>query len=181
VASPGEVGEFVVRGPVVTAAYYNSPEATRFAKIHDPKTGEVLHRMGDVGYIDDRGRLWYCGRKAHRVEAKGGTLFTDAVEPVLNTADRVYRTALVGVSRRGETVPVVCVELVPTVPVDWAVTAASLSAIAGRFDHTRGIRTFLHHPDPFPVDVRHNAKIFREKLAVWADNKLGPLWSGPSA
>jgi acyl-CoA synthetase (AMP-forming)/AMP-acid ligase II len=177
---PGEVGEFVVRGPVVTKHYFNRPEATRLAKIYDPKTGEVLHRMGDVGYLDDRGRLWYCGRKAHRVVTRDGMLFTDMVEPVLNTADRVYRTALVGVNRSGKTVPVICVEVFTTVPVDWAVSAASLSAVAGRFAHTRGIRTFLHHPDPFPVDVRHNAKIFREKLAVWADNKLGPHWSGPS-
>jgi hypothetical protein len=27
-----------------------------------------------------------------------------------------------------------------------------------------------HHP--FPVDIRHNAKIFREKLAVWAAQEL---------
>ena len=43
-------------------------------------------------------------------------------------------------------------------------------------DHTRGIKTFLAHPK-FPVDVRHNSKIFREKLAVWADRKLGPNWN----
>ena len=84
-AAPDEVGEFVVRGPVVTRQYYNRLDATKLAKIRDPKTGEVLHRMGDVGYIDDRGRLWFCGRKSHRVVTPHGTLFTDMVEPVFNT------------------------------------------------------------------------------------------------
>jgi hypothetical protein len=29
----------------------------------------------------------------------------------------------------------------------------------------------LYHKE-FPVDVRHNAKIFREKLALWAAEKV---------
>ena len=37
--------------------------------------------------------------------------------------------------------------------------------------HTRRIETILFHPS-FPVDIRHNSKIFREKLAVWAARKL---------
>ena len=36
---------------------------------------------------------------------------------------------------------------------------------------TERISDFLFHPE-FPVDVRHNAKIFREKLAVWAAEEL---------
>ena len=42
---------------------------------------------------------------------------------------------------------------------------------ARRSPHTRRIATILFHP-AFPVDIRHNAKIFREKLAVWAARKL---------
>ena len=86
---PGEVGEFVVRGPVVTRRYYNRHDATKLAKIRDPRTGEVLHRMGDVGYFDEHGRLWFCGRKSHRVETPHGTLFTDMVEPIFNTVHPV--------------------------------------------------------------------------------------------
>jgi len=182
----GEVGEFVVRGPVVTREYYNRPEATRLAKITDPHTGEVRHRMGDVGYLDDRGRLWFCGRKAHRVVTPWGTLFTDMVEPVFNTVPGVLRTALVGVTRDGVTHPVLCVELDRRQRLGMSLFDASgrprstvldeLMAGAGdRFAHTRQVRTFLLH-DAFPVDVRHNSKIFREKLAVWADKQLGKRW-----
>ncbi len=176
----GEVGEFVVRGPVVTRQYHNRPEATRLAKIRDAQTGDVLHRMGDVGYRDDRGRLWFCGRKSQRVVTPHGTLFTDMVEPVFNTVPGVFRTALVGVTRGGVTYPVVCVEREP-LPHDarvhrtWDALVGELREAAGRFEHTRAIDTFLERAG-FPVDVRHNSKIFREKLAVWADRKLGKNW-----
>jgi acyl-CoA synthetase (AMP-forming)/AMP-acid ligase II len=189
----GQIGEFVVRGPVVTRQYHNRPEATRLAKIRDAKTGDVLHRMGDVGYLDDRGRLWFCGRKSHRVVTPHGTLFTDMVEPVFNRVDGVFRTALVGVTRDGVTYPVVCVEKMQ----EWhygkhiqlsgfdhrwiaepAVHARLLTATSEN-QITRAVKTFLFYPGPFPVDVRHNSKIFREKLAAWADKQLGPGWNKP--
>ncbi|HLT34984.1 MAG TPA: hypothetical protein VK034_01830, partial [Enhygromyxa sp.] len=49
-----------------------------------------------------------------------------------------------------------------------AEVADELRHIAQGYVHTAKIDGFLHHPDPFPVDIRHNAKIGREKLAAWA-------------
>ena len=177
----GEVGEFAVRGPVVTAEYFGRPEATRLAKIRDPKTGDLWHRMGDVGYYDGSGRLWFCGRKSHRVVTPAGTLYTDQVEPVFNTVEGVYRTALVGVRRGGVTHPVLCVELMaqPRTYHEEPRVEADLRTRGAGFEHTRRVATFLFHPG-FPVDVRHNSKIFRERLAAWADRELGPAWR-PSA
>jgi acyl-CoA synthetase (AMP-forming)/AMP-acid ligase II len=179
---PGEVGEFVVRGPVVTKQYFNRPDATKLAKIRDPNTGDVLHRMGDVGYFDGQGRMWFCGRKSHRVVTPWGTLFTDQVEPVFNTVPGVVRTALVGVTRAGVTYPVVCVERSDPSrwwhdrPYGWPVIAY-LMMKAEEFEHTQMIDTFLMYHGSFPVDVRHNSKIFREKLAGWADKTLGVNWN----
>jgi acyl-CoA synthetase (AMP-forming)/AMP-acid ligase II len=195
---PGQIGEFVVRGPVVTQRYYNRDEANRRAKIIDPATGDVLHRMGDVGYLDEQGRLWFCGRKSHRVETPWGTLFTDQVEPIFNTLPQVTRTALVGVTRNGITYPVLCVERLKAEPAprgqageatssSWNAFLPTLRQTAQRFEHTARIETFLEYGKAFPVDVRHNSKIFREKLAVWADKKLGTHWNpagnatGPTA
>jgi acyl-CoA synthetase (AMP-forming)/AMP-acid ligase II len=171
----GEVGEIVVRGPVVTKRYANNPAATRLAKIHDPATGETIHRMGDMGYRDPQGRLWFCGRKSHRVVTSEGTLFTDMVEPIYNTAG-VGRTALVGVRREGVTIPVLCVENTATVATNVKLARLRKAANALGFSP---IETVLWYDSPrgFPVDVRHNSKIFREKLAVWADRKLGPDWN----
>lgn len=170
----GEVGEFAVKGRQVSRAYYGRDDATELAKIADPDGG-FWHRMGDVGYVDEQGRLWFCGRKAHRVRLESETLYSLQCEGVFNCHPDVYRTALVGVERDGRTLPVLCVELLANRPadhpVDRARTEAELRAIAAGNERTRSIDTFLFHSD-FPVDIRHNAKIFREKLAVWATRQL---------
>ncbi len=164
----GEIGEIVVQGPVVTRAYFNRPEATCLAKIDDPATGGFWHRMGDVGYLDERGRLWFCGRKSQRVITAHGTMFTIPCEGVFNAHPAVRRTALVGVQRKGTLEPVLIVEIdrdSGRKPDDSL--KRELLELGARHEHTRVIQTILFHP-AFPVDIRHNAKIFREKLAVWA-------------
>lgn len=166
---PGEIGEIVVQGPVVTSEYFERPDATALAKIQD--NGTFYHRMGDVGYLDARGRLWFCGRKSHRVQLPAGDLHSTPVEAIFNTHPAVERSALVGVSREGSTVPVVCVELRRDVPLARSPLVDDLLALAQKHSHTRDIRHFLRHPR-FPVDIRHNAKINREQLAVWAQRKL---------
>ena len=83
----------------------------------------------------------------------------------------VRRSALVGVAKGGETVPVLCVERDASAPHDERTITQDLLEIAQNHAHTREIATVLFHAS-FPVDVRHNAKIFREKLAVWAEEQL---------
>jgi olefin beta-lactone synthetase len=165
-----EVGEIAVSGPVVSAEYFGRPEATALAKMRDP-AGRLWHRMGDLGYLDDAGRLWFCGRKAHRVVTPTGTLFTDQVEPVFNSVPGILRTALVGVTRNGMTYPVLCFEL-GGANRPLAEIERDLRAVGRRYAHTRGIEVFLEYPRDFPVDVRHNSKIFREKLARWVDTEM---------
>ncbi|MDR3636591.1 MAG: fatty acid CoA ligase family protein [Isosphaeraceae bacterium] len=167
----GQIGEIAVQGPVATREYFKRPAATALAKIAGPNGG-FWHRMGDLGYRDDPGRIWFCGRKAHRVITPAGTLFTIPCEAVFNTHPAVSRAALVGVGTPGKMKPVLCVELArPRVTDDLQRLRTELLEIGARFPHTREIRTILFHPS-FPVDIRHNAKIFREKLAIWAARKL---------
>jgi acyl-CoA synthetase (AMP-forming)/AMP-acid ligase II len=172
-APPGEVGEIIVQGPVVTREYFNRPEATALHKISDPVRGSFWHRMGDVGYFDDTGRLWFCGRKSQRVVTRHGPLFTIPCEGVFNAHPLVLRSALVGARVGSTTVPVICVELDhgKPAPRDRALLLRELTGLAEAHEHTRPIRRFLIHPG-FPVDIRHNAKIFREKLADWASRQL---------
>lgn len=168
----GEVGEITVAGPTATDTYFNRAAQTRAAKIRERVSAgddeHIVHRMGDLGYLDAQGRLWFCGRKSHRVETAAGPLYTEQVEPVFNTHPRVLRTALVGVGVVGAQQAVLCVELAPGVPRDeWLAIQQGLRDIAGTHPALAGIERFLQHPG-FPVDIRHNAKIGREKLAVWA-------------
>jgi acyl-CoA synthetase (AMP-forming)/AMP-acid ligase II len=162
-----EVGEIAVAGPQVTKSYIYRDLATKMAKMVSPD-GAIWHRMGDLGYKDEHGRIWFCGRKSHRVVTTDRTFFTIPCEAVFNTHQNVARTALVGVAGR----PVLCVEpLRHLSKQEKRQLEADLLAIAGRFEHTKNIQEFLFHPS-FPVDIRHNAKIFREKLQVWASQCL---------
>ncbi|MCH7643767.1 MAG: AMP-binding protein [Myxococcales bacterium] len=166
-----EVGEIVVKGPAVTRTYYGRQEATALAKIPDAEGDGFSHRMGDLGYLDEQGRLWFCGRKTHRVVTAGRTYFTVPCEAIFNTHPQVHRTALVGARRDGEIRPVLCVELERKDTAGDALTA-ELLALGAVHEHTHAIDTVLYHPG-FPVDIRHNAKIGREKLTAWASGRLG--------
>lgn len=202
----GEIGELVVRGPQVSPSYVvdpgggattvgvgqqgaDAPRSPANARSKIAEGDAVWHRMGDVGYLDQQGRFWYCGRKAHRVETDHGTLFTECVEAIFNKHEFVRRTALVGVGERPRQEPVLVFEpdrgdptvfedfldgetgkpvsredVIRRIPSDFA-------AIAEQHALTRTIRRFLRH-DGFPVDVRHNSKIRREDLAAWAATQL---------
>jgi acyl-coenzyme A synthetase/AMP-(fatty) acid ligase len=166
----GAIGEIAVQGPVVTRAYYNRAESTVLAKISD-SAGNFWHRMGDVGYFDEKGRLWFCGRKSQRVTTSEQTYFTVACEGVFNAHPAVARSALVGVTREGEVRPVLCVERNPAAQISDEDLRGELLALGAARINTRAISTILFHK-AFPVDIRHNAKIFREKLAVWAAEQL---------
>jgi acyl-CoA synthetase (AMP-forming)/AMP-acid ligase II len=166
----GEIGEVVVGGPVVTHGYHRAPEHDATHKIRDGD--RILHRMGDLARRDDQGRLWFCGRKSHRVETADGLLCTVPVEVVFNQHADVHRTALVGIGDPPGQRPVVCVELAARVADnEWPRIESELGELAAAHPHTAGLDTFLRH-ECFPVDIRHNAKIFREKLRPWATAQL---------
>jgi acyl-CoA synthetase (AMP-forming)/AMP-acid ligase II len=167
---PGEVGEITVAGPSVTDSYFNRPAATALAKIRERLSdgGErVVHRMGDLGWFDRDGRLWFCGRKTQRVQCVDGPLYTEQVEPVFNAHPEVLRTALVGIGGAGAQQPVLCVELRSRQGRSaCSRIRAELLAMGGQYVHTARVQRIVFHPR-FPVDIRHNAKIGREALARW--------------
>ncbi|PKG81706.1 peptide synthase [Colwellia sp. 75C3] len=167
------IGEIVVKGAMVSQQYYHRDLATAQAKISDGNV--VRHRMGDLGYLDESGMLWMCGRKAHRVETETKVHFSIPCERIFNTHNAVKRTALVGVTIYQKRVPILCIELTDEAKKDKnfdesvLFSALKISALAHK--QTSAISHFLIHEN-FPVDIRHNAKIFREKLAVWAQQEL---------
>ncbi|WP_309387149.1 fatty acid CoA ligase family protein [Cerasicoccus frondis] len=191
----GEIGEILVTGPSVTKAYDGLAAATAAAKIHqnaessnadcglgsadltdgldnsafrNPHSAIVWHRMGDLGYFDEQGRLWFCGRMAERVETPGGLMFTECVEAIFNQHPRVFRSALVGLGERPSQTPCVVIEPHPREwPASWVTQKAfadELLELAAQSELTRGI-TEIRFKRKFPVDVRHNAKIHRLDLA----------------
>ncbi len=166
----GEIGEISVKGDLVTRNYFKRPESDTLAKIKD--LDSFWHRMGDVGWKDSKGRIWFCGRKSHRVTTEKRTLFTIPCEAIFNNHPRVYRSALVGIGPLHQQKPVICIELRhDKIKHNKKTLKNELLELAQQRELTQDIETVLFHPS-FPVDIRHNSKIFREKLAIWAEKKL---------
>lgn len=169
-----EIGEIIVRGDVVTRGYLNNPEEDRMAKIRD---GDGFwHRMGDVGYLDDQQRLWFCGRRAHRVVTESQTLYSVCCEAIINEHEGVYRSALVGVREgrdSGELIPAIVLEPAHSGSFSRRQLLQEVKHLGANNPLTAQINHYLVHKE-FPVDIRHNAKIFREKLALWAQKKIFP-------
>lgn len=170
IAAENEIGEIVVKGELVTRGYFNNPAADALSKIREGDG--IWHRMGDLGRQDKKGRIWFYGRKSQRVITKDATLFTIPCEAIFNAHPKVFRSALIGIGPRTRQRPIICIELhKSTGASDRQTIRTELIEIARGNELTRRIETILFH-NAFPVDIRHNSKIFREKLALWAEKKI---------
>lgn len=182
----GEIGELIVRGPQVSPRYVTRVDANATAKIaacgsriadsssqseiRNPESAiGIWHRTGDVGYFDDQQRFWYCGRKSQRVETATGPLYTECVEAVFNSHPVVRRSALVGIGPRGRQTPVIVYEIEDKKIGKYC--SDQLNQFAKDIPELLKIRRFYCKPD-LPVDIRHNAKISRERLAEWVQRRF---------
>ena len=170
---PGSIGEISAMGPAVYSSLigqdeieFGGPKTTA----HDSLDGTNWHRTGDLGYLDQHGRVWIVGRKAHRVRSKNGyTLHTKQIEEIFNHSLGI-RTALVeGPDNHW---PVILVE---KDDAPWNEMKKRLKEEAKRACGLLGYDgelTFLQYGGVFPVDSGHEAKIEREKLSNWAKHRL---------
>lgn len=163
-SAPGVVGEVVVCAPHARAGY-DRLWHTQFAA--DRPTG--WHSTGDVGHLDEHGRLWIGGRLGHVVMTAGGPVTPVRLEQAIESLDGVAMAAVVGVGPAGDQQLVAVVE--PTDPprasrlartdvVDRVRTAAGPDVVA------------VFEVPGLPVDRRHNSKIDRTRVAAWAERAL---------
>ena len=165
------IGELIVSGPQVTRAYVTRTQWNALSKIADGPA--VWHRIGDSGYLDDQDRFWFCGRVAHRVLTAEGPMYPVCCEAIFNEHPAIRRSA----GRRRTHRPAATGDRAGAAPRADAearkqreALLAEIRQLAAANPLTARIADFLFHPH-FPVDIRHNAKIFREKLARWATKK----------
>ena len=165
IVSPYTAGEIIVKGDVVTREYYLLPEKTKEAKIFDDE-GNLWHRIGDIGYFDDRGMLWFLGRKTHRVTAIEKEMYPIPCEAIFNLHPQVKRSALVGIGPHGKQEPAIVIERKDReylLGKDRSIFESELLSLAKKFPHTENISK-IYFSKKFPVDVRHNIKIDRLKI-----------------
>jgi hypothetical protein len=101
-------------------------------------------------------------------------MYTIPCEAIINEHPDVFRSALVGINgtTSGFEEPAIIVEKVPGSRLGHKKLLEEIKELATAHQLTQSIEHFFIHPS-FPVDIRHNAKIFREKLKLWAQNKIG--------
>lgn len=166
----GELGEIVADTVVASPEYKENDRANAESKIEHE--GRIMHRMGDIGYLDDQDRLWFCGRKAHRLETADGIVPAVPVEGIFNEHPAVFRTALVGLGPRGRELPMLIVELEKGQTWTAEIEAEILALAKGT--RWEGLVQQVTTHDGFPVDARHNSKIRREDLKAWAEQQNLP-------
>jgi acyl-CoA synthetase (AMP-forming)/AMP-acid ligase II len=88
--APGERGEIVVRGPLVSPGYYKNPAATAEASRHG------WHHTGDIGYLDDGNFLYIVDRLKDMIITGGFNVYSAEVEQALLAHPAVLDCAVIG-------------------------------------------------------------------------------------
>lgn len=164
-----EIGEIVVSGPQVSQSYLDNKSANARSKFRD-EDGKLWHRMGDMGFKDHNGLLWFSGRKAHKVDAKNNECFYSVpVEYVFNQHKSVKRTALIAIrDEHNRAKPALAVERIDKktklASEDDQQFLAELRQLGQENPSSANISDFFLHAN-FPVDPRHNIKIDRLALS----------------
>ena len=126
------------------------------------------HRSGDVGHLDAAGRLWVEGRLQHVITTADGPLTPVGVEQRIEAGSAVTAAAVVGVGPAGTQQAVAVV-----VPTSHARVGLVASGLASAVRAAAGVRlAAVLGIDALPVDIRHAAKIDRQRLARWAERAL---------
>jgi acyl-coenzyme A synthetase/AMP-(fatty) acid ligase/pimeloyl-ACP methyl ester carboxylesterase len=161
----GVVGEVCIR-----AAHMRDGYDKLWMTQHAASQPAGWHRSGDVGHLDDAGRLWIEGRMGHIVTAPSGPVTPVGIEHAVSALPEVAHAAVVGVGPPGTQALVVVV-----VPVD-----PGRSPDLADEDLADKVRARVGAPDvaavmtapSLPVDKRHNSKIDRSRIARWAERAL---------
>jgi len=177
---PLHVGEICVSGPVVSNHYVGLEKETLESKFND-EIGRGWHRMGDLGYLDQSGQLWFLGRKKQALETKPSSqnlpshrmarttiLASEQVEATLNYHEKIRRSALVWSSKNkdGPLVPAVAIECYEGLADNRLQKQEIIKEIKELFRDNPYIKQIecYHFVKSMPVDVRHNIKIDRQSL-----------------
>jgi malonyl-CoA/methylmalonyl-CoA synthetase len=89
---PGEIGGIEVRGPNVFAGYWRMPEKTA-----EEFTADGWFKTGDVGVIDESGRVTIVGRSKDLIISGGYNVYPAEIEGVINDMSGVAESAVIGV------------------------------------------------------------------------------------
>jgi long-chain acyl-CoA synthetase len=111
----GEQGEICARGPQVMAGYWKAPDETAKAM-----TKDGYFRTGDIGIMDEQGRVRIVDRKKDMISVSGFKVFPNEVEEVAMSHGGLLECAVIGVpdQHSGEVGKLFAVKKKPDVTAD---------------------------------------------------------------
>ncbi len=161
-------GEIVVRAPHARLAYDRLWHTT-FVASQPPG----WHSTGDVGYVDDDGRLWMGGRVVDVIQTTRGAIAPVQLEQAIEALSDVAMAAVVGIGPSDNQ------QIVAVVQLDTPPKKSGLADL-DLIDRVRRVATETIGTDvvavlsvpAMPVDRRHNSKIDRGQLRSWSAGVL---------
>lgn len=148
----GCIGEVIIKGPHVVQGYVDNVEADLSTKI-EGTDGVKWHRTGDMGYLDEQGRLWLTGRKADVIHCQQRTIHPYPIEQRLDSLPEVKRSAIIqSANSKG---------LQIAIEPNLGFTPDLLESILTEQNLREAT---VHVVNQIPVDDRHNSKINRIEL-----------------
>lgn len=165
---PGVLGEIIISAPHLKHSYHRLWVTDRASARHTPP-GRRMHRTGDIGHLDQHGRLWVEGRLPHIIRTPHGVRAPVGIEQAVETIGQVRRAAAVGIGPSGVQQIVMVVETSPPARRAHLASAGLTSTV--RAHSPEPIAAVLVVPE-LPTDIRHNSKIDRQYLSRWAERIL---------
>lgn len=103
IAGPGEQGELVHRGPLVSMGYWGQPEATREKIRPCPELAHLIGEepvvySGDIVEIDAEGDLWFVGRNDAMIKTSGFRVSPDEIEDLVCRSNLVADAVAFGIN-----------------------------------------------------------------------------------
>ena len=182
--APGVLGEIIISAPHLKQHYDRLWLTDRDATRETPGSGAARsavtapsgqeerarwHRTGDIGHLDEQGRLWIEGRIQHVIVTESGPIAPVGPEQEIESVPAVRRAAVVGVGPHGLRQAVAVVETVRQAATP-SLADPELAALVRGATELPLAAVFV--VPQLPTDVRHNSKIDRSRLSAWAERSL---------
>lgn len=166
-------GEIIVYGDIVSTKYYNDELSTKLSKIKDKD--KYWHRTGDIGFTDEKNRLWYMGRKEDIIYCPNKMLFTIPIETLYDNYYKINKSALIGLGNKPNQIPVIIIQpykkYYPKNKNAYNEFVNEVILMKKSYHILNEIKHVLFHPS-LPLDIRHNSKILRKELISFAKERL---------
>lgn len=159
----GSIGEIVVQSPCSGSLIFSNRGTRKKSTLSNRE------RTGEVGFVDESGNLWFCGRKEHLVTTSYGVFYSERSESLFNQHPKVKRCVLIALRKGARGRPGLVVETskadFPSKKIDESKFKAELLQLAMDLEDARLITEFFF-VKALPENPKGSGLVDREALSA---------------